>query len=65
MLTGHRLAKHWLAEVHWLIDLGPLWSATVLTGFIMPLQSHSSGNARNAIKQIKRQQNKQQATFSS
>ena len=59
MLTGHRVPKYWLTEVHWLINLSPLWSAAVLTGFIMPLQPHSSGDARNATKRIKRQQIKQ------
>ena len=49
MLTGHRLPKHWLAEVHWLIDLSPLWSAAVLTGFIMPLQSQGAAQVMQGM----------------
>ena len=47
MLTGHCVPKDWLAEVHGLINLGPLWSSTVLTGFIVPLQPPSSTDAMN------------------
>lgn len=52
MLTGHRVPKYWLAEVHWLINLSPLWSAAVLTGFIVPLQPDSSVDARTTTELI-------------
>ena len=37
LLSDGCIAKQWLAEVHGLVYLSPLWSATVLTGVIMPL----------------------------
>lgn len=35
------MPKEWLAEIHGLVILTPLWSAAVLTGVIMPLQPNS------------------------